>query len=202
MDEIGAILLAAGLSARMGAQNKLLLPIAGVPMIRHMVETYSAATGRPVLVVTGHEADQIEDALRDSPAVTCFNPDFEQGQARSVVCGLLHAPAARRLLIGLGDQPRLRPTDLGELIDAHDAASGDKISIPQWQGQRGNPIVIPACLRARLLEDPRAPGCKKFTRAHPEHVQFHEMQNPGFYADVDTPAAYAALHCTFKEATV
>ncbi|MDO6589358.1 nucleotidyltransferase family protein [Loktanella sp. D2R18] len=202
MNEIGTILLAAGLSARMGARNKLLLPIAGVPMIRHMVEIYSGATGRPVLVVTGHEADQIEDALRDSPAIICFNPDFEQGQARSVACGLQHAPAARRLLIGLGDQPRLQPKDLGELIDAHDTASGDKISIPQWQGQRGNPILIPTSLRARLLEDPRAPGCKKFTRAYPEQVQFHALPNPGFYADVDTSAAYAALHRTFKEATV
>ncbi|MCG3267839.1 NTP transferase domain-containing protein [Yoonia sp. I 8.24] len=202
MTEIGTILLAAGLSTRMGARNKLLLPIGGVPMIRHMVATYHAATGQSVLVVTGHEAAQVEDALRDCPAEICFNPDFVQGQVSSVVCGLRRAGAKGTLFIGLGDQPRLSPADLRQLIAAHAAIGGNKIAIPKWQGQRGNPIFIPENLRARLLEDPRAPGCKSFTRAHPEQVQFHALPNPGFYADVDTPAAYAALHSTFKEATV
>lgn len=193
MHDIGTILLAAGLSSRMGARNKLLMPIAGVAMIRHMVETYHAATRQPVLVITGHETDQVAAALEDIPALTRFNPDFAQGQVTSVVCGLRYADPARRLLIGLGDQPQLQRHDLEELIQAHDTAEEDKISIPHWEGHRGNPILIPSALRARLLEDPHAPGCKKFTRAHPEHVQFHDLPQRGFYADVDTPEAYAAL---------
>ena len=51
-----------------------------------------------------------------------------------------------------------------------------RISIPVAHGKRGNPIVIPAHLRAALLADSRSPGCKTFTRAHPQHVQFHELK--------------------------
>lgn len=200
MPETVAIILAAGLSRRMGARNKLLLPINGVPMIRHMVETYHAATCQPVCVVTGYEADQIEAALDRAPVALRFNPDFEEGQFTSVAAGLRAAPPCDQVLIGLGDQPMLTPTDITALLAAHDDANPAKISIPGHASQRGNPIVIPQILRPRLLADPHAPGCKKFTRAHPEHVQFHPLQNPGFYADVDTPDAYAAATNSTKEA--
>jgi molybdenum cofactor cytidylyltransferase len=53
--------------------------------------------------------------------------------------------------------------------------------------------VIPAELRERLLVDGKSPGCKAFTRAHPEYVQFHQMKDAGFYADVDTPEDYIAV---------
>ncbi len=196
MSETVAIMLAAGLSRRMGERNKLLLPVGGIPMIRHMVETYAAATGHPVCVVTGHQADKISDALAGTPARTHFNPDYASGQATSVACGLRMAPHCARLLIGLGDQPHLTAPNLRALLAAHDAGDHAKISIPQIGNQRGNPIVVPDALRARLLADPRAPGCKKFTRTHPEHVQFHALPQPGFYADVDTPEAYDALNPT------
>lgn len=193
MTEVAAIILAAGLSRRMGRCNKLLLPIDGVPMIRHMVETYRAVTTVPVVVVTGHEADLVEAVLSASGVRTVYNPDFASGQQSSVACGLRTVESAAQILIGLGDQPMLTPTDLRALLAAHAAADPARISIPLLEAARGNPIVVPGALHARLLADPRAPGCKSFTRAHPEHVQFHALPNPGLYADVDTPQAYAAL---------
>ncbi|ABD55008.1 nucleotidyltransferase family protein [Jannaschia sp. CCS1] len=193
MRDVTAILLAAGLSRRMGERNKLLLPVGGVPMIRHVVDVYNAATSGSVLVVTGHEASDVAAALDGSGATTVFNPDFAQGQPTSVACGLRNAPEARALFIGLGDQPLLTADDLHALLAAHAAADPSRISIPALGDQRGNPIVVPSPLRAPLLADPRSPGCKTFTRTHPEHVQFHVLPSSGFYADVDTPAAYDAL---------
>ena len=61
MLETGAILLAAGLSRRMGDRNKLLLPIGEIPMIRHMVMTYHTATKSPICVVVGHQEDLIAE---------------------------------------------------------------------------------------------------------------------------------------------
>ena len=193
MRETIAIILAAGLSRRMGARNKLLLPVNGVPMIRHMVDTYHAVTQRPVLVVTGHQADAVETSLSGCDVQTVYNPDFAHGQQTSVACGLRAAQGAARILIGLGDQPRLTGGDLKKMLAAHCAADPARISIPMTGEQRGNPIVVPDVLRDRLLVDPRSPGCKIFTRAHPEHVQFHALRSPGYYADVDTPDAYDAL---------
>lgn len=193
MNDVTAIILAAGLSRRMGERNKLLLPINGIPMIRHMVNTYAAVTTRPVVVVTGHEAPAIEAALVGLPVVTVFNADYEQGQSTTVACGLRAVRGDTTILIGLGDQPLLTQDDLRRLIDAHRAADGSRISIPMVDQQRGNPIVIPADLHARVLADPHAPGCKKFTRAYPEHVRFHPLAARGYYADVDTPDAYTSF---------
>lgn len=193
MSDLTVILLAAGLSRRMGAPNKLLLPVGGVPMIRHMVNIYSGITDRPVLVVTGHEAEDIETALEGSAAQIVFNPDFAQGQPTSVVCGLRAADPASDVLIGLSDQPLLTADDLRELLKAHGAGDPDRVSIPSHNNQRGNPIVVPASLRPKLLADPHSPGCKKFTRANPGEVQFHSLPAAGFYTDIDTPEAYEAL---------
>ncbi|MEP1964926.1 nucleotidyltransferase family protein [Tateyamaria sp.] len=193
MRDICAIILAAGLSRRMGTRNKLLLPIDGVPMIRHVVDVYRATIDGPIIAVTGHEADAVESALAGSGVQTVFNPDYAQGQPTSVACGLRQAPNGRDILIGLGDQPLLTRDDLHTLRSAHNAADPARISIPMSDTQRGNPIAVPATLKARLLEDPRSPGCKKFTRENPDHVQFHALSAPGFYADVDTPEAYDQL---------
>lgn len=168
-------------------------------MIRHMFNVYRAATGGRVVVVTGHQADKIDSALSGSGAETLFNADFARGQPTSVACGLQAAGNADTVLIGLGDQPLLTVGDIQSLLAAHAAADRSCISIPAVDQQRGNPIVVPANLRTRLLSDPRSMGCRKFTRTHPEHVQFHQLASLGFYMDVDTPEAYAALKAGKQE---
>ena len=191
--EVSTVLLAAGLSRRMGARNKLLLPVNGAPIISHMVSVYSEVSDGEVLVVTGHDAAEVEAALRYSRARCVRNADYQAGQSTSVACGLRHVEDSELLLIGLGDQPLICARDLRALIAAHKAANPDKISIPRRDSTRGNPIVAPASLRARLLDDPKQPGCKHFTRAHSEHVQFLETPAQGFFSDIDTPEDYAAL---------
>ncbi|AXI42077.1 NTP transferase domain-containing protein [Sulfitobacter sp. SK011] len=194
MDSFGAIILAAGLSRRMEARNKLLLPINGKPMIRHVVETYLAVVDRQVCLVTGFEADRIEAALAGLPIQCVHNADYQAGQPFSVRTGLLAAPAdASNYLIGLGDQPQLTADELRALITAHLAADVQKISIPYKDSARGNPIIVPAALRTQLLADQANPGCGKFTRANPELAQNVPMTQPGFFNDIDTPAAFAAF---------
>jgi len=61
--------------------------------------------------------------------------------------------------------------------------------------------VIPAHLRGALLADSRSPGCKTFTRAHPQHVQFHELKAVGFYTDVDNLKEYRAISAEQFEET-
>lgn len=196
-----AVILAAGFSRRMGARNKLLLPIGDVPMIRHMVDIYSQVA-RSVIVVTGHEADAVDTALDGSGAQTVFNKEFEQGQSTSVACGLRAVPETAPVLIGLGDQPLLCSNDLRDLLDAHHTGDTTRISIPTHNAQRGNPIIIPPALRRRVLADPKSPGCKTFTRAFPEHIQCHLLPARGFYADVDTPETYDALMSRALEETL
>lgn len=202
MDKVGAIILAAGLSRRMGTHNKLLLPIGGVPMIRHVVETYLAAIDGEACVVTGFEAPQIEAALAGMPVRFVHNAEFEKGQPFSVRAGLLAAPDAAHFLIGLGDQPQLTSDDLSVLIETHLVRDSAKISVPFRMETRGNPIVVPASLRTSLLADEANPGCGKFTRANPELSQQVLLSRPGFFHDIDTPAAFAAYQQPPLEGTM
>ena len=116
-----------------------------------------------------------------------------------MACGLRAAGKAEVLLIGLGDQPLLTPDDLRALLAAHAAADPGRISIPRRGDRRGNPIAVPDPLRAGLLADPHAPGCKRFTRDNPDLVQFHPLAASGFYTDIDTPDAYAAFTARAQE---
>jgi molybdenum cofactor cytidylyltransferase len=197
--KFGTILLAAGVSTRMGPENKLLLPYRDVPMILHMVNTYRAATSNTVCVITGYEAAQIESVLEGTDAVTVFNAEYKSGQQSSVTLGLQSAKVDDALFIGLGDQPLITVADLQFLMSAHRESGGTKISVPMQGEAHGNPIIIPSNLRGKILKDSKGRGCKKFTRTHLEHVHHVPTMRPSFFTDVDTPQAYAMLGKTQKE---
>ncbi len=193
MAEVAAIILAAGLSRRMGAQNKLLLPVNGVPMIRHVVTQYRAAITGPITVVIGHDAPLVEAALAGIDAICVTNTGYASGRQSSVAFGLQHCPPADVVLIGLGDQPLLCARDICDLLEAHRAGDQGKISVPTQGDTRGNPIVIPSKCRPLLTADPARPGCMRITRENPELVQKLSLTADGFFTDVDTPAAYTNL---------
>ncbi|MCG7493280.1 NTP transferase domain-containing protein [Thalassobius sp. Cn5-15] len=193
MDDVAAILLAAGLSRRMGDRNKLLLHVAGKPMVRHLAETYLSVVTSPLTVVTGHQACEVRAALAGLPLVFAHNNDFGQGQPGSVATGLGVVSDADLLLIGLADQAYLQADDLRQLMRWHRSNDSRKITVPKQGAVRGNPIIVPRVLRPRLTENPDRPGCMRLTRDRPELVQFAPLRAPGFYTDVDTPHDYAAL---------
>ncbi len=192
MPKYNAILLAAGLSTRMGAANKLLLPWGTKTVIEAVAATYLAAIDGTLTVVTGHEAEHVQAALSGLDVQFAHNPDYAQGQPTSVATGLKAAPQSDNLLISLGDQPLLTMSDLKALMLSHDKIK-TRITIPVQGQDRGNPIVVPASLRPRLTENPDRPGCMRFTRDHPECVARLPMTSPGFFTDIDSPEAYAAL---------
>lgn len=193
MADIGAIILAAGLSRRMGATNKLLLDIDGVPLIRQVVQKYVSAVPGRVAVVTGHEKSCVEVALRGLPVTFLHNPSYAKGQQSSVLCGLAGVSRDSATLVGLGDQPRLSYGDLTWLIDQYRNGDQSRISIPVREHRRGNPIIIPAALRDAVSADAQSPGCRRFTRANPGLVRFLPAHSEGFFEDIDTPEDYARL---------
>lgn len=192
MTRVTGIVLAAGLSRRMGQQNKLLLPVHGKPIIRCTVEAYIAFCDE-VMVVTGHEADMVRDCLSGLDLRFVHNPEFAQGQATSVAAGLRAVLEADCILVGLGDQPRLIANHLRELVSAYFELGGTKIAVPHDGTERGNPIAIPGAMVAQMLADKQNPGCGKFTREHPDLVAMIPFEERAYFDDVDTPDDYVAL---------
>ena len=189
---IAAVILAAGLSSRMG-MNKLLQEWRGKPLLRWTVEAALASEARPVIVVTGHEAAQTEVALRGLDVTVVRNPAYREGLSSSVKVGLSALPAsADGALILLGDMPEIRSTLLNRMIAAFSPADGRSICIAVHEGRRGNPVLWARGLFGEIAEIIGDKGARHLLEAHEE--QLCEVDaDAGVLRDVDTPDALARL---------
>ena len=186
-----AVLLAAGLSSRMNGPNKLLLDLGGRPLVRRVAEALAAVTDTAPVAVLGRDADAVTEAL-DGTGFRLARVDPTLGQAHSMRAGLAAALDADETLIALADQPLLAPSALTALLQSH-RSDPARITVPMNGPVRGNPIVLPRALRAEIAEGGPNLGCRSFTQAHPHLVHAFPTDDPAFFADIDTPADYAAL---------
>jgi molybdenum cofactor cytidylyltransferase len=192
---ISAIVLAAGLSSRMG-RNKLLLTFRNKPLIAHAVDTLLVAELDEVIVVLGHEADKLQEQLEGKPVKLVFNPDYQSGQSTSVRIGVSAVSLqATAILIYLADQPLLEAGDINRLVRALVRAkeTGKSIVVPFYQGQRGNPVILDIKHRDAILEVVGDVGCKQVIKRHPGQVLSVEMESDHVVRDVDTLEEFRAL---------
>jgi molybdenum cofactor cytidylyltransferase len=191
--KIAGLVLAAGLSRRMG-RTKLTLPIDGIAMVAHAVDAVLAAQVSDVLVVTGHDAAAVRQALAGRAVRFVDNPDFASGLASSVQAGLRQLPEdVDGVLVHLGDMPRVTAGDIDRLIAAFAPADQRSIIIPTYQGQRGNPVLIARALWPDILSVTGDQGARRVIEAHPTLVAEVAIAHDGVLFDVDTPAAFEAL---------
>ncbi len=186
---VGAIVLAAGRSTRMGTANKLLAEIDGVAVVARTLDAVAAAGLPPPVVVTGHMAEAVRAALDGRAAEVAVAPDYAEGLSRSLAAGLAAAPTAwQAALIVLGDMPGVRPATYAALAAAAD--SPDVVVVPVAGGRRGNPVAWGRAHWPRLL----ALTGDRGARALLDTVEVTEVavDDPGIFADIDTPEALAA----------
>jgi len=196
-----AVVLAAGLSRRMGAPNKLLLSIHGEPMIRHVVRQVLGAGFREVVVVLGHQATEVEAALAPlaasggSPHVrTVLNTAYESGQVSSVRAGLgALRERCDAVMMCLGDQPLLTSEDLRALKSAFELRPRGSIVVPMVGSQRGNPVVLDWQSATETLARGTNIGCRNFMDENEGRVYAWQAASDHFIRDIDQPAEYQAL---------
>jgi len=181
---IGAVVLAAGLSARMPG-NKLLLPFAGMPLIRHAVGTALASRATPVVVVTGNETADISAALKGLSVPIVENSDFSKGLSASLKCGLRSLPSdCDGAVILLGDMPLVKPALIDALIAAHEPG---RICVPVRDGRRGNPVLWGKEYFHELLALEGDMGAKRLLALHQDAIYALEVSDDGPFIDIDTP---------------
>lgn len=187
MNSVSAILLAAGESRRMGGVNKLLLPLGGVPMVRHITRVLQASEIRELVVVLGHEAIQVENALSGLQVRTVHNEHFAEGQMTSVHAGMdALIQAADGVMVCLSDQPFLTTEDINDLIHAFCTREDAEVIVPTYRGRRGNPIVIASKYRKSILSGQRNLGCKNLIEKNPDIVATVEWVSDHVVVDIDT----------------
>ena len=190
-----AILLAAGMSRRMGAANKLLLPLDGVPIIRHAALALVDAGLNEIVVVTGADAGEVTAALKGLPLSFIHNPAYEAGMGSTIAAAANAFEAGRSLLICLGDMPCVAPATIAALLV--DGDPGEAIRIPVSQGRRGHPVHFGALYLTAVQKLTGDTGAREIVRANASLVREVAVEDPGILVDVDTPAMLEAVRDRF-----
>jgi molybdenum cofactor cytidylyltransferase len=189
---IGAVILAAGRSRRMG-RNKMLLPYSVSTVLETIVTEAAACPAvADVVVVTGHESDRIVALLASYPVRCVFNPAFDRAEMLvSLQTGLRALSVdTQAALVVPGDHPRLRRDVIQRVIDAY--RPGDLV-IPSYQMKRGHPILIDRVWWDELLALPEPATLRDFIRAHEDYIRYILVDTDSVLKDMDTPEEYDDL---------
>lgn len=190
--KVAAIILAAGMSSRMGPANKLLEKLEGKPLLAHVLESAKASSAADRVVVSGHEARQIEDLAGTAGARTVHNARFAEGMATSLAAGIAVVPAdCSGAIILLGDMPRITASQIDRMIGTFSAAGEEAIVMATHGGVRGNPVLWPRRYFAEIAQIEGDKGARDLLAEHARQIISVELgEAAGF--DVDTPQALAA----------
>ena len=194
MTDVAAIVLAAGTSSRIAGGNKLLADLGGEPVLRRTVSAILASSARPVIVVTGHEAEAVGKVVEDLPVILVRNLAFAQGMATSLVAGIAALPPdVSAALICLGDMPLVRADIIDVLIAAHVDQDQLQIAVPVHKGRRGHPVLWGRGHFADLQMLSGDQGARSLMQRNEHNVMDIETGDDSIFADADTPAALAEL---------
>jgi molybdenum cofactor cytidylyltransferase len=188
---VAALVLAAGRSARMGGENKLLEEVDSVPMVLRAVNAAAASRAASVTVVTGHEAERVKSVLAGRRVELVHNPDYAQGMSTSLRAGLAALPAqTQAAVVLLADMPRISAAHVDRLIEAFDPAQ-PAIVLPEKDGRRGNPILWPREFFPEMSAVTGDKGGRELLERHADRVHRLSMDDDAIFLDVDLPGDLA-----------
>ncbi len=199
---IAAIVLAAGRSTRMGGPNKLLAEINGRPLVRIAAEEALASQARPVIVVTGHQRERVEAALKGLDVTLAHNPDFAEGLSTSLKVGIAAVPSdVDGAIVCLGDMPQVDSPLIDLLLAAFDPEKGALVVVPTIDGKRGNPVVWSRRFFPELAALDGDTGARHLITTYPEAVTEVSLTGSAALVDVDTPDALKAVKAQIERAS-
>ncbi|HVV60848.1 MAG TPA: molybdopterin-binding/glycosyltransferase family 2 protein [Pseudolabrys sp.] len=198
---IAAVVLAAGRSTRMGAINKLIAEIGGKPLVRIAAEQALASHASPVIVVTGHEKEKVEGALKGLDVRFVHNPDYAEGLGTSLKAGIAAVPEnADGAIVCLGDMPQVDAALIDRLLAAFDPERGALVVVPTIDGRRGNPVVWARRFFHDLMAIGGDIGARHLIGSYVEAVAEVPVAGAAALTDVDTPESLSAVKAEIERA--
>jgi len=193
-NKIGAIILAAGRSSRMGTVNKLLEPVAGKEMMRHAIDAAIGSSASSVIVVTGFDADKIEESLEGLPVRLVHNRRYSQGMSTSLRCGIEALPDdVDGVVICLADMPDVNSGHIDKLIENFDPDMERAICVSCFNGRRGNPVLWSRFFFAEMKKLTGDQGARKLLCDYRNVIFEVVMPSDAVLRDIDTPEALAEM---------
>ncbi|MFM8320352.1 MAG: NTP transferase domain-containing protein [Chloroflexota bacterium] len=187
---VGAVILAAGQSRRMG-QPKMALPWGDTTVIGRVAQVLLQAGAGPVVAVTGGARQTVEAALQGLPVQCAHNPRFAEDQmAFSLQTGLQALPpGVDAALVALGDQPQLEVGPVRQVLAAYRAERAPLV-IPSFEMRRGHPWLIDRRLWPEALALQPPATLRQLLNAHAAAICYVTVDSASILADLDTPEDY------------
>ena len=186
-----AIVLAAGCSTRMQTHNKLLLPWGEKRMLQVVVDTLLTVPFEKVVVVVGHQNQEVEELLQGYALSMVHNEQYAEGMSTSIRKGVeaVEDPGSGYLL-ALGDMPWIKKNTVGRLCMTFPRRDTRAITVPTVGGSRGHPVIFGKFYRRELLQLEGDRGAAPLLQKHAGMVVEVPVDDSGILKDVDTPGAY------------
>ena len=190
--KISALILAAGMSRRMG-DFKPLLPLRGKTLIENSVESVLNGGAEDAVIVTGFRADEVETVLgRSFAGRVSFvrNDDYEvTDMMRSVKIGTASLPACDAFFLLPGDMPVVSHGTFEKLLSAR-TQSGSPLIFPALNGFRKHPPLIDSSLIPAVLRYDGENGLRGLWKEYEKDILTVPVDDAGVWIDIDTPDDY------------
>jgi molybdenum cofactor cytidylyltransferase len=186
-DGIGAVVLAAGMSRRMG-RPKLLLPWGKQSILSHILATLTEGGVGPIVVVLGGFLDQTLPIASEYPTTVVVNSDYADGEMiSSIKLGLSKATEleASRVFIVLGDQPMLSREVLEKLQEVS-ATNQKEIIFPSYHMKRGHPWLLRKKYWDEVIHLPDTQTLRDFLNKHQDDIGYINVDDANILNDIDT----------------
>jgi len=185
-NRVAAIILAAGRASRFGSPKQLAL-WQGKPLLAHTLDAVLASRAKPVIVVLGAEAEACRAVIGSRPVEIVYNERWAEGQSTSMKAGLAALPSTvSAALFPLADQPFVNAADIEAVIRAYQSSLAP-IVWPEYEGQRGNPVLFDRRLFPEMALVTGDTGARPVLQAHRAEAQPVPVSNAGVLRDIDTP---------------
>jgi len=195
VDRVGAMLMAAGLSRRMG-EPKPFLRWRGTSLLKYQTETLQNAGLDPILVISGNLTDDIiTDLPPNSSVQVVHNPHYKRGRSTSIRAGLqaLDHTTVDALLILNIDQPRQIDLILS-VLKSHKESQAS-ITIPTYQNRGGHPVIFSARLFGELSQvSEDSQGIKALVRRHDNETNRVDLGLDEVLLDFNTKEEYCRAY--------
>ncbi len=189
---LGAVVLAAGTSSRMG-EPKQLLRLGERTVLGQTLENLRGVRIEQIVLVLGFAADRIARQVAADGVTVVINEQFREGIGGSLRTGLAALkPGINAALVVLADQPFVRSSTLNQLIDQY-IESGAKIAIPTYRGFRGNPVLLDRSVFTEVMALTGDIGCRAIFGDHAEGIVKVSVDDVGILLDIDNQADFERL---------
>lgn len=198
---VSAILLAAGNSKRMGEQDKLQLKYKGHWLINHVMQQLWAANIDELIIVRKDNSENLFEGRNSERIKIAMNPDAEKGMTTSIQAGVrLAKKESQGYMVCQADMPLITTSEYNKIIASFESNIANEprlITIPFFQNQKGNPIILSAAYKQDILDHQEMEGCRALVKSNFQFVTKVEMKERHVLIDVDTPKDWERLQSQY-----